>query len=227
MMPLAPKGGVARRSSLLGRCLTTPSVFVTQYYRQRLHKEPSSPVAPELPSFMRDETLLGRCLRRRRGGARSVTPSASYDPSGSQNLTNSANLGHFWISFLSFNHSNQHQVHSGDTEWNYFITVWLEIAAATVWAHLYAWAGQCQLASVGRMLLYLAAASGPGVLLSLKQTAPAPRPRSQPSSICLTCASLFVFSRLLDAADDIELCWRRSSIHARWINHSCVLRSPV
>lgn len=92
-MPLAPKGGVARRSSLLGRCLTTPSVFVTQYYRQRLHKEPSSPVAPELPSFMRDETLLGRCLRRRRGGARSITPSASYDPSGSPNLTNSANLG--------------------------------------------------------------------------------------------------------------------------------------
>lgn len=40
---------------------------------------------------------------------------------------------------------------------------------------------------------------GPRVLLSLQQTAPAPRPHLQPSSICLTCASLFVFSRLLDA----------------------------
>lgn len=84
-----------------------------------------------------------------------------------------------------------------------------------------------QLVSAGPVPLYLAAPSGPRVLLSLKQTAPVPQPRSQTSSICMTCASLFVLSRLLDAADDIELCRRHSSVHTRWINHSGVLRCPV
>lgn len=72
-----------------------------------------------------------------------------------------------------------------------------------------------QLVSAGPLPLYLAAPSGPRVLLSLKQTAPVPQPRSQTSSICMTCASLFVLSRLLDAADDIELCRRHSSVHTR------------
>ncbi|KAK5873031.1 hypothetical protein PBY51_013677 [Eleginops maclovinus] len=35
---------------------------------------------------------------------------------------------------------------------------------------------ECQLVSAGPLLLYLAAASGPGVLLSLKETAPVPQP---------------------------------------------------
>lgn len=81
---------------------------------------------------------------------------------------------------------------------------------------------QFHLFSAAPLLLHLAAAYSPRVLLSLQQTAPV----QQPTSVCPTCASMF-FSRLRNPADDIELCWRHSSIHARWINHSCALRSPA
>lgn len=51
-------GGVSRSLPLLGRCLTTPSISVTQYYRQHLPKEPSSPAGPLLPSVTKDEIPL-------------------------------------------------------------------------------------------------------------------------------------------------------------------------
>lgn len=74
-------------------------------------------------------------------------------------------------------------------------------------------AGVRQFASAGPAPLSRGCLRPQGAIIS--QTAPVPQPRSQPSSVCLTCASLFVFPRLLDVADDIELWRRRSSIHAR------------
>lgn len=49
-----------RCCKVLGRCLTTPSIFVTQYCRHHLPEEPSSPVAPKLPSFIQDEIHFER-----------------------------------------------------------------------------------------------------------------------------------------------------------------------
>ena len=96
-MALAPEGVLRGGCLFLGGCGTTPSISVTQYYRHRLPKEPSSPPEPpEPPSFTPEEIRLEatpqiRLINR---------PLSRYDPLGSQNLTNSANLGHFCISFL-------------------------------------------------------------------------------------------------------------------------------
>lgn len=130
----------------------------------------------------------------------------SYNPKGSQSLRNS-NVGHSCIFSPSIkgikSHSREIYFHTKSAKAE-------RIRHADIFR---AKSPEHQLVSAGP--LYLAAPSGPRVLLSLKQTAPVPQPRSQTSSICMTCASLFVLSRLLDAADDIELCRRHSSVHTR------------
>lgn len=132
-----------------------------------------------------------------------------YNPKGSQSLITSANVGHSCIFSSSIkgikSHSREIYFHTKSAKAER--TPHVDIIRAESPEH--------QFVSAGPLPLYLAAPSGPGVLLSLKQTAPVPQPRSQPSSICMTCASLFVLSRLLDAADNIELCRRHSSVHAR------------
>ena len=212
------EGVVVRRVSLLGRCPATPSISVTQYCRHCPSEEPSSPPSPRLPSFSGGR----KSLRQNCGCAWSVTPSTGYDP---EDHTTWEALLIWVISVFLLYHSLM-----------VIITRRLRRSSnpplcpeelPTLDGHDWAGLSVCFLPSAALVLLYLAAASGPMVHLSLTRTAAVPPPRSQPSSICLTCASLFVFSRLLDAPDDIELRWLRSSIHARRINHSRVLHGPV
>lgn len=59
MMVLAPSGDVAKEVVSSWEVLNNTIHLVTQYYRHHLPKEPSSPVACELPSFMQNKIHLG------------------------------------------------------------------------------------------------------------------------------------------------------------------------
>lgn len=66
-MVLAPSGDVAKEVVSSWEVLNNTIHLVTQYYRHHLPKEPSSPVACELPSFMQNKIHLGEKKKKARG----------------------------------------------------------------------------------------------------------------------------------------------------------------